>query len=205
MPRTLAPHLSPGEALLALTSLRLHALTQARLGWLDLDTSSAESPATEDLGLLMIWAAPDATPQSPLAAAAVQGPLLGSPPVVSPLLASPLLPSPSVASPSLSSSLSLDLEDSAYRPSLVLALPLPSPSFDDLRGLGVVETIAAYTLVACAMLPLASLLLLLLVLPWTPPDVEPDRWLQARRLARGTPEEAPRAQSLTATQPWPYP
>ena len=125
-------------------AIALHALLAGRLGWLDLEKIPAESPATDDVGLLLVWAM--AAPLGAGGAGYAGGaPLAG-----------------------------------VSAPSAILAIPLPSPSLEDVWKLDLGARVGAYALALCAATPLASLLLLLLVLPWSPPDFEPRTWVRFR-------------------------
>ena len=120
-----------------------HALLAGRLGLLSLDASEAESPGTDDMGILLVWAA-------------------NAPPVTS------------HADP-----------PSGHSPVLALPLPVGEPLFggEGIGDLDVSVRSVLYLLAACTVVPLASFLLLLLALPWTPPDLEPPQWLWLRQHA----------------------
>ena len=110
-------------------------LLAARLGLLSLDPSEVESPATDDVGLMLFWQSDDA----------------GGGRAESALLAPP---KPSDGSP-------------------VLALSLPAPSWEHALQLDATTQAVVALLFACVLAPLGSLLILLLVMPWTPPDPTP--------------------------------
>lgn len=118
-----------------------HALLAGRLGLLSLDASEAESPGTDDIAILLVWAS-------------------NAPPVAG------------HTDPS-----------TGHSPVLALPLPVGEPLFGG-EGVGALDASVRYVLYllsACALTPLFSLLLLLVVLPWTPPDLEAPTWLWLRR------------------------
>ena len=154
----------------------VHMLLAGRLGLLSLTPSSAESPAMEDLGLLLVWAGPpNDAPQEQISALPPKDMSIQT--TWSRLLFSLLAGKGD-------SDKDWDLSDQGGS-GPVLAIPLPSVDPLDFnwqtRGdLGQDVKIVIYTVIVTALTPLASLLILLLVLPWTPPDLEPRRWRKIR-------------------------
>ena len=66
--------------------------------------------------------------------------------------------------------------DGAARDSPLLAIPLPSPDWEPALKLDSTTRAIVGVMFISALTPLASLLLLLLVMPWTPPDTEAKGW-----------------------------
>ena len=167
----------------------LHSLLAARLGWLDLDNAlPTASPATEDIGLVLVW-----TEAVHLSAVQRQFASTQWPEVLRPEQAMQQIHGLHETPPGIkwfvdarrSMRAAKSMHDGltaphvralADNPEAILAVPLPSPSLDDLWSIGIGARISAYLLLACASVPLLSLLLLLLVLPWAPPSLEPDGW-----------------------------
>ena len=152
--------------LLAAAAVGVHALLAVRLGLLDLDFDSSpadSSPLLEDIALILVWAAP-AAPARPFGThARAVGTASGD--------------TGERAGVGMASGGGVD----SATP--VLAIPLPSPSLDDLLSWDLQPRLLAYSLALCALLPLGSLLVLLVALPWTPPDLEHRGWLAVRRRA----------------------